>query len=139
MNQVVVLAIPNSELPPAPLKLLTHLKESSQNLCCLAVKLLSNRGDGQVIADLFFDRVLGDEGVVYTDTVTQLHQQYLDYMNAMDQTLYHYLGEYMSQCSLRATKQTQAVLVVECCYDPIDPPESSVGGLRACGAPSTTE
>ena len=134
MSQVVVLAIPNSELPPAPLKLLTYLNESSQSLCCLAVKLLGNRSDSQVLADLFFDRVLGDEGVAYSETVTHLHQQYQDYMNALDHLLFQYMGEHMSQCSLRVSKQTQAVLVVECHYDPIDPLESPDSDVRARGA-----
>lgn len=134
MSQVVVLAIPNSELPPTPLKLLTYLNESSQSLCCLAVKLLGNRSDSQVLADLFFDRVLGDEGVVYSETVTHLHQQYQDYMNALDHLLFQYMGEHMSQCSLRVSKQTQAVLVVECHYDPIDPLESPDSDVRTRGA-----
>ena len=134
MSPVVVLAIPNSELPPPSLKLLTYLNESSQSLCCLAVKLLGNRGDGQVLADLFFDRVLGDEGAAYSETVTHLHQQYQDYMNALDHVLFHYLGEHMSQCDLRVIKQTQAVLVVECHYDPIDPLESPDSDVRTRGA-----
>ena len=134
MSQVVVLAIPNSELQPAPLKLLTYLNESSQSLCCLAVKLLGNRSDSKVLADLFFDRVLGDEGVAYSETVTHLHQQYQDYMNALDHLLFQYMGEHMSQWSLRVSKQTQAVLVVECHYDPIDPLESPDSDVRTRGA-----
>lgn len=129
MTKVVVLAIPCPELPPTPLKLLTYLNESSHSFCCLAIRLLGNRGDDQVISDLFFDRVMCDEGVVYSNAVTQLHTQYQDYLSALDDTLFHYLGECMRHCDLRVTKHTEAVLVVECKYDPINPLESSAVGL----------
>jgi len=130
MSKVVVLAIPNSELPPAPPKLLAYLNESPESLRCLAIKLLGNRCDSQPLVDLFFDRVLCDEGIAYSDTVTQLHQQYFDYMNALDQVLYQYIGQYLSECNLKVVAQANAVIVVECHHDPLDPHEPSVGGLQ---------
>lgn len=123
MSPVVVLALPTSELPQASPKLLTYLCESSESLRWLAVEILGNRGDGHHQEDLFYERVLGDEGVQYTETVTMLHQDYLDYLNSVEQVLFQYLGKHLSNCWFRSVTQSHAVLVVECHYDPIDPPE----------------
>lgn len=130
MSPVVVLALPIAELPEASPKLLTYLSESSQSLRWLAVEILGNRGDGHAQEELFYDRVLGDEGVRYTETVTSLHQDYLDYLNAVEQVLFQYLGAHLTNCRFKSVSQSNAVLVVECHYDPLDPPESSVSDIR---------
>lgn len=118
----VLLAIPTSELPRTTNKLLSCLMETRESLLVLCVPMLGGFSKKDCCDELLFARLMSDEGVNYNSTVKDLHQEFVSYLSRLETTLFLYMGEYISQCSLEVISVGKTTTIVECSYDYINSP-----------------
>lgn len=123
MKLTTRVVIPIAELAIPSNKLKTYLNESSEGLCRLCVSQLTAQGPEYPIEDFFFERVMGDEGVGYNQTVSELYKEYTDYLIVLEDVLIKYLTFNYQHSKLVLVGCTDTIFILECTYDLVDPNE----------------
>lgn len=117
------IAIPTNEIGLPTKHLLNLMSETREGLFKQALIQLSTHGTQSTIEEYFHDRVLGDEGIGYSDAVVKLYQEYNKYIEELIATLCKYLNKHPMYFKLTYHKLIDTLYVVECQYDTCHTPE----------------